>query len=164
MFHTRGHLIRQAEFCPTMLGSCQYAMKWMLDEVGLEAFNQDDVYIHNDPYRGQNHMPEHLVVKAVFHEGEIWGFVGNVAHVGEIGGMAPGSFAGDGTEVYQEGLRLPPLKIMDRGEYVKDIWRVILANHRTPKTSWGDYHAMIGSLNVAEARVHENRLQRDKKL
>ena len=89
-------------------------MKWMLDEVGIEAFNEDDVYIHNDPYRGQNHMPEHLVVKAVFHEGEIWGFVGNVAHVGEIGGMAPGSFAADGTEVYQEGLRLPPLKIIDR--------------------------------------------------
>jgi N-methylhydantoinase B/oxoprolinase/acetone carboxylase alpha subunit len=155
MFNTRGDLIGQAEFCPTMLGSCQYAMKWMLDEVGLDAFNEDDVYIHNDPYRGQNHMPEHLVVKAVFHEGKIWGFVGNVAHVGEIGGMAPGSFAADGTEVYQEGLRLPPLKIMDRGEYVKDIWRVILANHRTPKTSWGDYHAMIGSLNVAEARVLE---------
>jgi N-methylhydantoinase B/oxoprolinase/acetone carboxylase alpha subunit len=100
-------------------------------------------------------MPEHLVVKAVFHEGRPWGFVGNIAHVGEIGGMAPGSFAADATEVYQEGLRLPPLKIMDGGEYVKDIWRIVLANHRTPKTTWGDYHAMIGSLHVAEARVLE---------
>ena len=78
-----------------MLGSCQYAMKWMLDEVGLEAFEPGDVFIHNDPYRGQCHMPEHLVVKAVYHEGAIWGFVGNIAHVGEIGGMAPGSFAAD---------------------------------------------------------------------
>ena len=155
MFNIRGDLIGQAEFCPTMLGSCQYAMKWMLDEVGLEAFEPGDVYIHNDPYRGQCHMPEHLVVKAVFHEGAIWGFVGNIAHVGEIGGMAPGSFAADATEVYQEGLRLPPLKIMAGGEYVKDIWRVVLANHRTPKTTWGDYHAMIGSLHVAEARVQE---------
>ena len=66
MFNTRGDLIGQAEFCPTMLGSCQYAMKWMLDEVGLDAFQPDDVFIHNDPYRGQCHMPEHLVVKAVF--------------------------------------------------------------------------------------------------
>jgi N-methylhydantoinase B/oxoprolinase/acetone carboxylase alpha subunit len=55
--------------------------------------------------------------------------------------MAPGSFAADSTEVYQEGLRLPPIKIMDRGEYVKDVWRIVLANHRTPKTSWGDYRA-----------------------
>ena len=58
-----------------MLGSCQYAMKWMLDEVGLDAFEPGDVYIHNDPYRGQCHMPEHLVVKAVFWEGRPWGFV-----------------------------------------------------------------------------------------
>ena len=68
MFNLRGDLIGQAEFCPTMLGSCQYAMKWMLDEVGLDAFGPGDVFIHNDPYRGQCHMPEHLVVKAVFHE------------------------------------------------------------------------------------------------
>jgi 5-oxoprolinase (ATP-hydrolysing)/N-methylhydantoinase B len=100
-------------------------------------------------------MPEHLVVKAVFWEGKAWGFVANIAHVGEIGGMAPGSFAADATEVYQEGLRLPPIRIMDRGEYVQDVWRIVLANHRTPKTSWGDYHAMIGSLHVAEARVLE---------
>ncbi len=155
LFNLRGDLIGQAEFCPTMLGSCQYAMKWMLDEVGLDAFGPGDVFIHNDPYRGQCHMPEHLVVKAVFHEGQPWGFVGNIAHVGEIGGMAPGSFAADATEVYQEGLRLPPLKIMDGGEYVKDVWRIVLANHRTPKTTWGDYHAMIGSLHVAEVRVQE---------
>ena len=116
LFNTRGDLIGQAEFCPTMLGSCQYAMKWMLDEVGLDAFGPGDVYIHNDPYRGQCHMPEHLVVKAVYLEGKPWGFVGNIAHVGEIGGMAPGSFAADATEVYQEGLRLPPIKIMAAGE------------------------------------------------
>jgi N-methylhydantoinase B/oxoprolinase/acetone carboxylase alpha subunit len=155
MFNLRGDLIGQAEFCPTMLGSCQYAMKWMLDEVGLDAFRPGDVFIHNDPYRGQCHMPEHLVVKAVFHDGEPWGFVGNIAHVGEIGGMAPGSFAADATEVYQEGLRLPPMRIMEGGEYVKDVWRIVLANHRTPKTTWGDYHAMIGSLHIAEKRVQE---------
>ena len=108
MFNLRGDLIGQAEFCPTMLGSCQYAMKWMLDEVGLDAFGPGDVFIHNDPYRGQCHMPEHLVVKAVFHEGRPWGFVGNIAHVGEIGGMAPGSFAADATEVYQEAAPAAP--------------------------------------------------------
>ena len=86
-------------------------------------------------------MPEHMVVRPVFHEGELLGFVGNIAHVAEIGGMAPGSFAADATEVYQEGLRLPPVKIIERGEYDKDIWRIVLANHRTPKNTWGDFHA-----------------------
>jgi N-methylhydantoinase B len=138
LFNRRGDLIGQAEFCPTMLGSAQYAMKWTIDELGYDAFEPGDVFVHNDPYRGQCHMPEHLIMKPVFYRGELWGFVGNIAHIGEIGGMAPGSFAADGTEVYQEGL-----------------WKVILTNHRTPKTTWGDYHAMIGSLNVAETRLRE---------
>jgi N-methylhydantoinase B/oxoprolinase/acetone carboxylase alpha subunit len=91
IFNRQGDLIGQAEFCPTMLGSCQYAMKWAIEELGLESFEPDDVVIHNDPYRGQCHMPEHLVVKPVFWQDRLWGFVGNIAHVGEIGGMAPGS-------------------------------------------------------------------------
>ncbi len=155
LFNRRGDLIGQAEFCPTMLGSAQYAMKWTIDELGYDAFEPGDVFVHNDPYRGQCHMPEHLIMKPVFYQDELWGFVGNIAHVGEIGGMAPGSFAADGTEVYQEGLRLPPIKLMSRGEYVKDVWKTILTNHRTPKVTWGDYHAMIGSLNVAEVRLRE---------
>src|SRR5437764_957762 len=73
----------------------------------------------------------------------------------EIGGRAPGSFAADATEVYQEGLRLPPVKIISRGQYNRDVWKIILSNHRTPDTSWGDYHAMIGSLHIAEKRLHE---------
>lgn len=67
--------------------------------------------------------------------------------------MAVGSFASNATDVFQEGLRLPPLKIMDHGEHVKDIWKLILANHRTPRNTWGDLHAMLGSLNVAEQRL-----------
>lgn len=155
IFNRRGEMIGQAEFCPTMLGSAQYAVSWTIEELGLESFEPGDVVIHNDPYRGQCHMPEHMVLKPVFFEGAIWGFVANIAHVGEIGGMAPGSFAADATEVYQEGLRLPPVKVMRRGEYVKDVWKIILSNHRTPKTSWGDLHAMIGSLSIAETRLLE---------
>jgi N-methylhydantoinase B/oxoprolinase/acetone carboxylase alpha subunit len=148
MFNRAGDLIGQAEFCPTMLGSAQYAAKWTIEELGYDAFEPGDVIVHNDPYRGQCHMPEHLFMMPVFCRGQLWGFVANIAHVGEIGGMAPGSFAADGTEVYQEGLRLPPIKLMRRGEYVRDLWKVIL-------TTWGDYHAMMGSLKVAEARLQE---------
>ena len=155
IFNTRAEMIGQAEFCPTMLGSAQYAVKWTIDELGLESFAPGDVVIHNDPYRGQCHMPEHMVLKPVFFKEELWGFVANIAHLGEIGGMAPGSFAADATEVYQEGLRLPPVKIMSQGEHVRDIWKIVLSNHRTPKTSWGDLHAMIGSLSIAENRVLE---------
>jgi N-methylhydantoinase B/oxoprolinase/acetone carboxylase alpha subunit len=153
IFTPKGEMIGQAEFCPTMIGSAQYAVKWTIEELGLDSFAPGDVVIHNDPYRGQCHMPEHMVLKPVFFEKKLAFFVANIAHVGEIGGMAPGSFAADATEVYQEGLRLPPIKIMSRGEYVKDVWKIILSNHRTPKSSWGDLHAMIGSLGIGEDRL-----------
>ena len=90
------------------------------------------------------------MLKPVFDDGERVGFVANLAHLAEIGGKAPGGFAADATDVYQEGLRLPPVKIVRRGELVDDVWRIILTNHRTPGTAWGDLHAMIGALAVGE--------------
>ena len=81
------------------------------------------------------------------------GFAGAIGHVAEVGGKAPGSFAADATDVYQEGLRLPPVKLLERGEYNQQLWRVVLANHRTPTNTWGDFHAMIGALNVGERRL-----------
>jgi len=155
VFNAKGEMVAQAEFCPAQLGAIQFMVGWTIEEMGLESFEPGDVVIHNDPYRGGCHMPEHMVLMPVFYAEQIWGFVANIGHVSEIGGMAPGSFAATATEVYQEGLRLPPVKIMRRGEYVKDIWRIILANHRTPDNTWGDFHAMIGSLKIAERRLHD---------
>ena len=155
IFSRDGEMIAQAEFNPAQLGAIQYTVGWAIAEYGLDGFEPGDVVIHNDPYRGGAHMPEHTVIKPVYHDGELFGFVANIAHLAEIGGMSPGSFAATATEVYHEGLRVPPLKIMRRGEYVEDIWKIILANHRTPKNSWGDFHAMIGSLHIAEKRLHQ---------
>jgi N-methylhydantoinase B len=150
-----GSLIAMANMNPAMLGQSLFAGRWVIDELGVDEFKPGDVVIHNDPYRGGSHMPEHLLVSPFFHDGELRGFVGNVAHVAEIGGMAPGSFASNATDIYQEGLRLPPVKIVAAGEPVRDVWRIVLANHRTPESSWGDFNAMIGSLNVGMRRLGE---------
>jgi N-methylhydantoinase B len=150
-----GDMVSYAEFCPAQIGAILYTVKWTLDELGIETFRPGDVVMHNDPYRGGCHMPEHTVIKPVFFDNELYGFVANIAHVTEIGGKAVGGFAADAKEVYQEGLRLPPIKIIDQGRLVDDLWKVILTNHRTPVTSWGDFHAMIGSLSVAERRLHQ---------
>lgn len=148
-----GRLLATATLNPAMLGASLYAASWIIAEVGRDSFNEGDVYIHNDPYRGGSHMPEHMMVTPIFHEGEIVAFLGNIAHLAEIGGMAPGSFAANATDVYQEGLRLPPIKFFDRGEPVRDIWKIVLSNHRTPNNSWGDLNAMLGSLHVGERRL-----------
>ncbi len=154
LFNRDGEMIAQAEFCPAQLGAILYTVKWSIAELGLDSFEEGDVVIHNDPYRGGCHMPEHMVLKPIFYEGELFGFAANIGHVAEIGGMAPGSFAATATDVFQEGLRLPLVKIMRRGEYVHDLWKLVLANHRTPRNTWGDFHAMIGSLHIAERRMH----------
>ena len=149
----RGRLVATAGINPAMLGASLYAATWIIREVGPENFADGDVFVHNDPYRGGSHLPEHMMVTPVYRDGELAAFVGNIAHLAEIGGMAPGSFAATATDIFQEGLRIPPTKLFDRGEPVKDVWRIMLANHRTPNNSWGDLHAMLGSLRVGERRV-----------
>ena len=73
----------------------------------------------------------------------------------EVGGKVPGGFAGDATEVFQEGIRIPPLKIVEAGEDVEAVWNIIMANVRTPRMSYGDMKSMIGSLYVGERRILE---------
>ena len=149
----RGDLIAMANMNPAMLGQALFSGRWVIDDVGADAFDPGDVIVHNDPYRGGSHMPEHLLVTPFFFEGTLRGFLGTVGHVAEIGGMAPGSFSSNATEIYQEGLRLPPVKLMRRGQYVKETWRIMMANHRTPEHTWGDFNAMIGALRIGERRL-----------
>ena len=155
LFDREGALLCQAENNPAIIVAGLRTVPFVLEEVGIENFGPGDVYVHNDPYRGACHMPEHLLLQGVFHDGDLVGFVANIAHIAEIGGMAVGSFAATATEVFQEGLRLPPIKLIDAGEPIRDVWRIILANHRTPDMSWGDFHAMLASLNVGERRLLE---------
>ncbi len=155
LFDRKGNMIGQAEFCPAQLAASLFIVRWTLEELGVESFEPGDVVLHNDPYRGGAHIPEHAVIRAVFHGGELFGFVANVGHLAEIGGKAVGSFAADATEVFQEGLRIPPVKIVKRDENDMELWKLIMSNHRTPRNTWGDINAQIASLRVAERSVIE---------
>jgi N-methylhydantoinase B len=155
VFDGTGEMIAQAEFCPAHLGALIYVVEWTVLEIGLENFHPGDVVFHNDPFRGGCHLPEYCVIKPVFNDGELVAFTACIGHMTEVGGKVPGGFAGDATEVFQEGLRIPPLKIVDRGEDVEAVWNIIMANVRTPRTSHGDLRSMIGSLYVGERRVLE---------
>ena len=76
-------------------------------------------------------------------------------HVSEIGGSVPGSFASEATEIFQEGLRVPPVKIKRRGEDNDDVWKLLLANVRTPRENYGDYRALIAAIDLGERRLGE---------
>ena len=115
IFDEQGEMIAQAEFCPAQLGAIIYVVEWTILEIGPENFRPGDVVFHNDPFRGGCHLPEYCVIKPVFVDGELVGFVACIGHMTEVGGKVPGGFAGDATEVFQEGIRIPPLKIVDGG-------------------------------------------------
>jgi N-methylhydantoinase B/oxoprolinase/acetone carboxylase alpha subunit len=153
LFDRNTDMLSQAEFCPSMMGSIHFAARWIVDEYGLQSFGPNDVYLHNDPYRGMCHLPEHMVIKAVYYGDEIVGLVGCIGHMTEVGGRAPGGFPGDVTDIFQEGLRIPPTKLIKDGQEVKEVWNIIAANVRTPRANIGDLKAMIGSLYIGESRI-----------
>ena len=106
------------------MGAIPNTVRWTLEELGEDFFEPGDVVVHNDPYRGDCHLPEHMMMEPIFLDGELVGFAGDIGHVAEIGGKAPGSFASDATDVYQEGLRLPPVKLVERRRVQpRSVWR-----------------------------------------
>jgi N-methylhydantoinase B/oxoprolinase/acetone carboxylase alpha subunit len=155
IFDREGQMLAQAEFCPSQIGTIKFTVEWTIAELGIDAFDPGDIVIHNDPYRGSGHVPEHMLLMPVFAGEELVAFVANVAHMSEVGAKTPGGLSGDATEIFQEGLLIPPVKIKRRGEDVPDIWKMILSNHRTPRVTYGDFRAMMGSLELGERRLQK---------
>ena len=137
------------------IGGMPLVIKTCAEEIPIDQIDEGDVIIHNDPYRGGLHVPEHTLFKPVYADGELLAFVVAIGHIAEVGGMVPGGFAGEATEIFHEGMRVPPVKIMKRGRDVDAVWKLMLANVRTPRYNYGDLRAMIGSLDVGEARLKE---------
>ena len=151
----RGDMIACAEFCPTMIGGMPLCIKTCAQEIPFDTIDEGDVIVHNDPYRGGLHVPEHTFFKPFFVDGELLGFAVCIGHIAEIGGMVPGAFAGEATEIFHEGLRIPPIKIKKRGEDVEEVWKLMLANVRTPRYNYGDLRAMIGAVDLGVTRATE---------
>ena len=112
---TKGDMIACAEFCPTMIGGMPLLIKTCAQEIPFDTLVEGDIIVHNDPYRGGLHCPEHTFFKPFFVDGELLGFAVCIGHIAEIGGMVPGAFCGEATEIFHEGLRVPPVKIRKAG-------------------------------------------------
>lgn len=150
-----GQLIGTGDFQPSMIGGLPLVMHTIAQEIPVETLEEGDVIVHNDPYRGGMHTPEHTFVKPVFHKGSLAGYSVSIGHVAEVGGMVPGAFAGEAREIFHEGLRVPPIKIRRAGNDVEDIWRLMLANYRTPRQNYGDFRALISAADLGERRFRE---------
>jgi N-methylhydantoinase B len=153
VFDRRASVIAQGDHMPVHLGSMPMAVAAALQETRMEP---GDVVVLNDPFAGGTHLPDVTLVAGVYLEGQAQAifYVANRAHHADIGGATPGSM-GLATDVYGEGLRIPPVKLVRGGRVVGDVMRLLLANVRVERERRADFEAQIGSLKTGAARLLE---------
>lgn len=154
LFDAEGEMISQAENMPVHLGAMPFSVAAAIERF-KGTFNPGDTVLLNDPFRGGAHLPDLTVVSPIFADGEIIAFAANRAHHADVGGSTAGSVAADSTEIYQEGIRLPPVKLYEGGEINEQLMDTILANVRTPDERRGDIRAQEAANETARERVHE---------
>ena len=152
LFDGRGEMVAQGPDLPIHLGSMPLAVKAVIR--AFPDFEPGDVFIHNDPYFGGSHLPDVNVVTPAFHDGALLGFACVRAHWPDIGSATPGSY-GATTEIYGEGLRLPPVRLYAAGVLNRDVEQIIFTNVRTPEERRGDLRAQIAANRRGTTRLAE---------
>jgi N-methylhydantoinase B len=152
LFDTGGEMVAQGPDLPIHLGSMPLAVKAVIQ--AASRFERGDVFIHNDPYFGGSHLPDVNVVTPAFHEDTLLGFACVRAHWPDIGSATPGSY-GATTEIFGEGLRLPPVRLCAAGVMNLDVERIIFTNVRTPEERRGDLRAQMAATQRGVRRLGE---------
>jgi N-methylhydantoinase B len=156
LLDARGQLITQGNGVAGFLGTLTFSVRYVLDKFGAAGLRPGDVVILNDPYvGGGTHLSDVSLVMPIFHDGELVAFSANKAHWTEVGGKDPGSWTTDSTEVFQEGLQFPGVKLFEEGRPNQAVIDIIEANVRTPDMTLGDMYAGVAALRVGERRIQE---------
>jgi len=152
----QGRLIVQAaDSLPIHIASMIGLMEHLLAKFDGDI-HDGDIFVANDPHvAGGTHLPDINMATPIFHDGALAGFMCNIAHHADIGGMVPGSMAGGMSEIFQEGLRVPVIKLFRRGDLQTDILDLLLLNVRVTEERRGDYYAQIAACRLGAARVRE---------
>ena len=150
-----GNLVSQADGIPIHTGGGGFAVRAVLGAFGGEI-SDGDVFVLNDPYvAGGNHLPDWVIARPVFFESDLVAFTCNRAHQSDIGGGAAGTYNSSATEIWHEGLRLPPLRLVEQGQTREDLWQLLILNSRMPHFMDGDLRAMLGSTEIGRELVVE---------
>lgn len=152
----KGNLLTQGNGVTGFIGMLTFMVKETLNKFGEKDLNPGDIIIINDPYKGGgSHLSDVGLVMPIFHDGEIVAFSANKAHWTEVGGKDPGSFTNDSTEIFQEGLQFPCVKLFESGKVNQAIVDIIESNVRFPDLSLGDMWAQVAALKTGDKRVKE---------
>jgi N-methylhydantoinase B len=157
LFDADGRMVAQGPYSPGHMGAMSFAAKNAIAAFPGDALRPGDVVLFNSPFLGSGHFPDFFMIQPAFHpDGRLIGFVANILHHTDVGGMRPGSQAVVGvSDYFQEGLHLPPVKPWQGGVEQKGIIAIILANTRMPESMRGDLHAQRNALRVGELRLLE---------
>lgn len=154
VFDRDGYNVAQSARIPGHLNSMSAGLLTIVrDFMPLDQWQEGDVVITNDPYCGGQHIPDILAYRPVFAEGKRIAIVGTLCHHLDMGGMAAGSYAASATEIFQEGLRIPPLKLLRGGVMNDDVLAMMLQNVRRPDMLMGDLQAQLASLAVGHGTM-----------
>jgi N-methylhydantoinase B len=155
VYSPAGELIAQAEHIPLHLGLMPSVVKSTLAIFPVETLCAGDAIVTNDPYVSGSHLPDICVISPLFEEGRCVGILANLAHHVDIGGIAPGGMPTISTEIFQEGIRIPPVRIKKGGRVDEELLALIVTNVRTGRESRGDFQAQLAANNVGERRLKE---------
>ena len=154
IFDRDGWNAAQSARIPGHLNSMSFFLREILDRyIPADDWDAADVVVSNDPYTGGQHLPDIAAFKAVFHAGRRIGFVGTLCHHLDVGGSSAGSYGSSATEIFQEGLRIPPIRIVAAGRLNQEAKAIILQNVRQPEILWGDLQSQLASLDVGAANI-----------
>jgi len=151
VFDAQGEMVAQGPDLPIHLGSMPDAVRAIVAEFAADV-HDGDVFIHNDPYFGGSHLPDVNVARPAFHDGRLIGYACLRAHWPDVGSATPGSY-GAVTQIFGEGLRMPPLRLISRGTLDRELEKLILANVRTPEERKGDLGAQLAATLRATERL-----------
>lgn len=156
VFDPEGNMVAQAEHVAMHLGSLLGIIKEVYKGNDRNTIMDGDMFIGNDPYNGGGtHLPDITLAAPVFADGTLIGWVANLAHHSDVGGKVPGSTSGDADSIFQEGLKIPIVKVCSRGEINRDILNFIMTNSRLPEERFGDLEAQIACNRVGITRMLE---------
>src|SRR3954451_4091232 len=150
---TGATLVQGTSGLPIFVGAMAFAVKAVIDKVardgGLEA---GDTYLFNDPYDGGTHLNDVRLVRPLMRDGKVFAWLASVGHWLDVGGNVPGNFNAKATESFQEGFRIPPVKLIRGGAIQQDIIDILAANSRVPQSNWGDLNGQLNALDLGERR------------
>jgi N-methylhydantoinase B len=152
---TGATLVQGTSGLPIFVGAMAFAVKAVIDKVQLDgAPAPGDTYIFNDPYDGGTHLNDFRLVRPLLRSDKVFAWLASVGHWLDVGGNVPGNFNARATECFQEGFRVPPVKIVRDGRLQQDVVDILAANSRVPQSNWGDLNGQLNALDLGEKRFH----------